>query len=76
MSRLWNLAEDAKALVRMEADGIIADYPDLDPFALARELDRSESSYDGGPEMARAVAAELRRRGMAAVDERLAGPQC
>lgn len=73
MSRLWNLAEDAKALVRMEADEIMADYPERDPFALARELDRSQSSYEGGPEMARAVAAELRRRGMAAVDGQLAG---
>ncbi len=54
--------EELMEYVRLEADEIMAEYPDASPDDLADGLERTKNAYDGGVEMARAVVAELRRR--------------
>lgn len=60
-------AADQDAGVRREADEIAMEYDASPLSALADELERKADAYDGGPELAHAVAAELRRRDAAGV---------
>ena len=53
--------------VRYEADEIASEYKDADLISWVGELERKADVYDGGPEMALQVAAELRRRAAAGV---------
>ena len=53
--------------VRTEADQLLADMPETPLLALAAELEAKAAVFDGGPQMARDVAAELRRRAAAGV---------
>ncbi len=59
MSRLW----DTPAYwARSEADEVLREMSDVEPGALADSLERSAANYDGEPDMAAAIVAELRRR--------------
>lgn len=55
------MPDDFEAQVRAQA-GIVEDYPDTDLTALAEGLEASPDAYEDGPDVAVAVAAELRRR--------------
>lgn len=64
MSRLW----DTPAYwARSEADEMLREMADMDPGAVADSFERSAANYDGDPEMATAIIAELRRRAVAGV---------
>lgn len=52
---------------RSEADEMLREMPDVEPGALADSFERSAANYDGEPEMAAAIVAELRRRATAGV---------
>ena len=58
---------DLAAQARREADALLEEYPHLHPMQHEAELERSQVAYDGGPELAAAVAAEMRRRAEAGV---------
>ena len=64
MSRLWDTPE---FWARSEADEMLRDYPNTDACALADSFARTSSSYDGDPDFAREIAAELRKRADAGV---------
>lgn len=64
MSRLWDTPE---YWVRSEADEMLGEMSDVEPGALADSLERSAANYDGEPEMAAAIVAELRRRAAAGI---------
>lgn len=64
MSRLW----DTPAYwARSEADEMLREMADMGPGAVANSFERSAANYDGDPEMATAIIAELRRRADAGV---------
>lgn len=64
MSRSW----DTPAYwARSEADEMLREMADIDPGAVADSFERSAANYDGDPEMATAIIAELRRRADAGV---------
>lgn len=64
-----------RRVIRQEADEIEADYGG-DPHVLAAGLERHARAYDHGRDMARLVAAELRRRARArALRRRRAEPR-
>lgn len=64
MSRQWDTPE---FWVRQEADEMLREMWGEEVDALADSLERSAASYDGGPEMAAAIVAELRRRAGAGI---------
>lgn len=64
MSRMWDTPE---YWARVEADEMLREMADCDPAALANSFERSAASYDGDPETAAAIIAELRRRAVAGV---------
>lgn len=64
MSRLWDTPE---YWARVEADEMLREMEDSDPAALADSFERSAASYDGEPETAAAIIAELRRRAAAGI---------
>lgn len=64
MSRLWDTPE---FWTRSEADEMLRDYPNTDVRALADSFARTSSSYDGDPDFAREIVAELRKRADAGV---------
>ncbi len=45
-----------------EVDDILRDYPGSSPGELAASFEKSKANYDGTPEEAAAIVAELRRR--------------
>jgi len=53
--------------VRRDVDDMLQDFEATDVGSLADSFERTTLSYDGGPEMARAVLAELRLRQAAGV---------
>lgn len=66
-------ARERAAEVRIEPDEIVNEFEDAPLDQLAGELKRKADVYDGGPEIAAAVATEL-RRGAAASIHRWPGP--
>ena len=64
MSRSWHTPEFC---ARSEADEVLRERADVEPGALADSFDRSAANYDGEPEMAAAIVAELRRRAAAGI---------
>ena len=50
-----------------QADEIVDEFSDAELASLAAGLEAKPDAYDDGPEMALAVAAELRRRAFAGV---------
>lgn len=64
MSGTWDTPEFR---ARAEADELLREMPELEPGALADSFERSAANYDGTPEMAAAIIAELRRRAAAGV---------
>lgn len=52
---------------RIEVDDALRDMSDVEPGALADSFERNTANYDGDPEMAVLIAAELRRRATAGV---------
>lgn len=62
MSRLWDTPE---FWARSEADEMLREIPDLHPAAVADPFERSSANYDGGPELAAMIVADLRRRAAA-----------
>lgn len=64
MSRLWDTPE---YWARVEADEMLREMEDSDPAELADSFERSAASYDGEPETAAAIIAELRRRAAAGI---------
>lgn len=64
MSRLWDTPE---FWARSEADELLRDYPNTDVRTLADSLARTSRNYDGDPDFAREIIAELRERAAAGV---------
>ncbi|WP_066697932.1 hypothetical protein [Sphingobium amiense] len=64
MSRLWDTPE---YWVRSEADEMLREMEDMEPGAVADSFERTSANYDGDPEFALAVVADLRRRADAGV---------
>lgn len=64
MSRLWDTPQ---FWARQEADEMLREMWDEPVDALADSFEKSAASYDGGPDMAAAVLADLRRRVAAGV---------
>lgn len=64
MSRLWDTPE---FWARSEADELLRDYLNSDPRALAKSFERTGGSYDGDPEFARDIIAELHKRADAGI---------
>ncbi len=64
MSRLWDTPE---FWARSEADEALREMPDVAPGALADSFERTAANYDGAPEMAAMIIAELRRRAAAGI---------
>lgn len=52
---------------RSEADEMLREMSDVPPEVLADSFERSAANYDGEPEMAVAIVAELRRRAAAGI---------
>jgi hypothetical protein len=64
MSRLWDTPE---YWARSEADEMLREMADADPATVADAFERSAANYDGEPEMATAIIADLRRRAAAGI---------
>lgn len=64
MSRLWDTPE---FWARSEADEMLRDYPSTDVGALAESLACTSHNYDGDPDFAREIVAELHKRAEAGV---------
>ena len=64
MSRLWDTPEYWAC---SEADEMLREMANVAPGALADSFERSAAIYDGEPEMAATVVAELRRRAAAGI---------
>lgn len=54
--------DDTALLSRAEVDELLLELPEVSLAQLLREFEGDASSYDGGPEMARCLADELRLR--------------
>lgn len=64
MSRLWDTPE---YWARSEADEMLREVEDRDVAAVADAFERTSANYDGDPDFAAAILAELRLRATAGV---------